>query len=307
MLDLSQLPSRLPKSNGRRPTNCLQLLASLTCLIAAISACAQQSVTYTQVVNRADPGLRWTPPAPIAFGQPLTSTQLSATASVPGTFAYAPPAGEVLQPGSQSLAVVFTPTNPGYLSSSLTVPLIVTPPAPNFSFGTAAPDAGLGTLTLSPSAPLTLALSVAPVGDFHQPITFSCTTLRREVHCDFSPDIVHPANAPVQVNLFVSYRPLPTGNGPQTSLEKTDVGVLLGGLIFFTRRRRKRLTAESNHSRRRVRSFLLVLPLCTVLSGCGYSSRSGPASPSLQSHTLVIRADSGGESHLLEVNLLLGN
>jgi hypothetical protein len=42
------------------------------------------------------PTLTWTNPASIVYGTPLSSDQLNATASVPGTFTYSPPAGTVL-------------------------------------------------------------------------------------------------------------------------------------------------------------------------------------------------------------------
>ena len=50
--------------------------------------------------RRASPTARRCPP-----------TQLDATASVPGTFAYSPAAGTVLRAGSQTLSVTFTPTD----------------------------------------------------------------------------------------------------------------------------------------------------------------------------------------------------
>ncbi len=57
------------------------------------------------------PTITWNPPATMLFGTRLSSTQLNATASVPGTFLYIPPAGTLLQPGSQLLSVIFTPTD----------------------------------------------------------------------------------------------------------------------------------------------------------------------------------------------------
>src|SRR5262249_27683813 len=54
----------------------------------------------------------WADPADITYPTPLTGTQLNATANVPGTFAYTPPAGTVLNPGDgQPLAVLLTPTD----------------------------------------------------------------------------------------------------------------------------------------------------------------------------------------------------
>jgi hypothetical protein len=69
-------------------------------------------VTVTAKINvgQATPTITWPDPAAIAFGTPLGSGQLDATASVPGTFAYTPAAGSVLGAGmGQKLSVTFTP------------------------------------------------------------------------------------------------------------------------------------------------------------------------------------------------------
>jgi hypothetical protein len=70
---------------------------------------ATDSVTLT--VNRATPALTWATPAAISYGTVLSGTQLDATASVPGSFAYAPAAGTVLSAGTQTLTTTFTPTD----------------------------------------------------------------------------------------------------------------------------------------------------------------------------------------------------
>ena len=73
---------------------------------------ATASVAIT--VGTATPTLTWSAPADIVYGIALSATQLNATASVPGTFVYAPPAGTVLNAGAaQSLTVTFTPTDAG--------------------------------------------------------------------------------------------------------------------------------------------------------------------------------------------------
>jgi gliding motility-associated-like protein len=72
------------------------------------------SVSNTQVVltvNKATPVVTWLNPLPITYGTPLSSTQLNATGSVPGTFVYAPGMGTILNAGSQVLSVNFTPTD----------------------------------------------------------------------------------------------------------------------------------------------------------------------------------------------------
>ena len=72
------------------------------------------SVTTTATINvqQATPTITWANPADITYGTPLGATQLDATASVPGTFAYTPAAGTVLKAGAgQVLSVTFTPTD----------------------------------------------------------------------------------------------------------------------------------------------------------------------------------------------------
>ena len=53
----------------------------------------------------------WNNPASITYGTALSATQLNATASVGGSFAYTPAAGVVLNAGTQTLSVTFTPTD----------------------------------------------------------------------------------------------------------------------------------------------------------------------------------------------------
>ena len=72
------------------------------------------SVTATATINvqKAKPTLTWANPADVTYGTPLGPLQLDATASVPGTFAYAPAAGTILEAGpAQALSVTFTPAD----------------------------------------------------------------------------------------------------------------------------------------------------------------------------------------------------
>ncbi|HZI18503.1 MAG TPA: MBG domain-containing protein [Pyrinomonadaceae bacterium] len=63
-------------------------------------------------VGKAAPTVNWANPAGINYGTPLGASQLNATASVPGSFAYSPAAGAVLGAGEgQALRVEFTPAD----------------------------------------------------------------------------------------------------------------------------------------------------------------------------------------------------
>ncbi|HET7433686.1 MAG TPA: MBG domain-containing protein [Thermoanaerobaculia bacterium] len=65
-----------------------------------------------QTTCKATPTVTWSDPADITYGTPLSGTQLNATASVPGTFTYAPAAGTVLNAGAnQALSVDFAPAD----------------------------------------------------------------------------------------------------------------------------------------------------------------------------------------------------
>jgi subtilisin-like proprotein convertase family protein len=74
--------------------------------------------------------ITWANPASIVYGPALSSSQLDATANVPGTFFYTPALGAVLPAGSQTLSVTFTPSNTAlYNGASATVTLSVLPAA----------------------------------------------------------------------------------------------------------------------------------------------------------------------------------
>jgi Pectate lyase superfamily protein len=84
--------------------------------------------------------VKWTPPAPIAYGTPLSATELDATSSIPGTFVYSPASGAVLAAGAQTLTVTFTPANTTiYSITTTTVPLQVTPATPAITWAAPAP------------------------------------------------------------------------------------------------------------------------------------------------------------------------
>ncbi len=70
--------------------------------------------------------LQWATPAPITYGTPLSATQLDATDNKNGTFVYTPAAGTVLNAGTSTLSVTFTPNNSNYAVETTTVQLTVT-------------------------------------------------------------------------------------------------------------------------------------------------------------------------------------
>lgn len=83
--------------------------------------------TVTLSVAKATPSISWTAPPAIVSGTALSGTQLNATSSVAGTFAYSPAAGTVPSVGTTQLTATFTPADTtDYNAATLNVPLTVT-------------------------------------------------------------------------------------------------------------------------------------------------------------------------------------
>ena len=82
------------------------------------------------------PTLNWPNPAAIVYGTALGATQLDATASVPGTFAYSLSAGTILRAGNaQTLSVTFTPSDTtDYTPATAAATINVTPATPTISW-----------------------------------------------------------------------------------------------------------------------------------------------------------------------------
>jgi hypothetical protein len=98
---------------------------------------AQKSVILA--VNSASAIITWPTPAPIAYGTPLSSTQLDATATLSGAFVYSPPSGTVLSVGVHTLSVTFTPSKPGFANATATVTITVNKATPVITWPTPAP------------------------------------------------------------------------------------------------------------------------------------------------------------------------
>ncbi len=91
--------------------------------------------------SKSTPTITWANPANIVYGTALSSTQLDATASVPGTFTYTPAAGTVLKAGNgQTLSVIFTPTDTtDYSTVTDTATINVSQATPTITWANPAP------------------------------------------------------------------------------------------------------------------------------------------------------------------------
>lgn len=112
------------------------------------------SSTVNLTISQATPSITWAAPSAITYGTALSGTQLNASSTVAGTFAYTPALGTVLGAGPQTLSVTFTPTGTtNYTTATKTVSLTVTQVAltvtadnKSMTYGAAVPTL-TGTLT----------------------------------------------------------------------------------------------------------------------------------------------------------------
>jgi len=140
------------------------------------SSVFQESIgTLNQTVNQATPTINWANPAAINYGMPLSATQLDATASwtvdgktvnVLGTFTYSPPAGTVLNTGSnQTLSVSFKPINTAdYTSATAQATINVRRATPHFSGLTPSQAIVSGTASIILAGTITSNTSAIPPG-----------------------------------------------------------------------------------------------------------------------------------------------
>jgi hypothetical protein len=116
-------------------------------------------------VKQAMPAISWSNPAAISYGTPLSAAQLDANSPVAGGFAYTPNFGAVLNYGSHTLYVTFTPNDTeNNTSNKATATLMVTQASQTITFtplpGTVVYGVSPMTLSASSSAGLTVTLSV---------------------------------------------------------------------------------------------------------------------------------------------------
>jgi large repetitive protein len=128
-------------------------------------------------VSKATPAITWSNPADIAYGTALSATQLNASASVPGSFTYTPPATTVPAGGNaQTLSVTFVPTDTAnYNNNSKDVLINVTKVNQTINFGAlSAKTFGDPDFTVSATASSSLMVDFAATGN--------CTVSGTTVH-----------------------------------------------------------------------------------------------------------------------------
>lgn len=144
-----------PLQNNGGPTLTHALLPGSLCILSGTSAgapptdqrgvlrplgkCDIGAYQYTTLITTS---VTWTNPAPIVYSTPLSAAQLNASANAGGSFTYIPPAGTVLNAGSnQLLTAIFTPGDPtSYSGATNTVLITVLMSNQTISFPTIPPQ-----------------------------------------------------------------------------------------------------------------------------------------------------------------------
>ena len=198
---------------------------------ASVSLIVNQSGT-----SKTQPTITWPTPAAITYGTALSSTQLDATASVPGTFVYSPAAGTVPPAGTDTLSVIFTPTDTTNYSTaaanvslvvdsaSKTTPTITWPTPAAITYGTALSSTQLdatasvtGTFAYSPAAG-----TVPPVGTDTLSVTFTPSNTNRFNSATASVSLVVKSTATSKTTPTITW-PTPAAITYGTALSSTQL------------------------------------------------------------------------------------
>ena len=172
----------------------------------AMSSSAQVTITAAAAAA-SSPLITWNTPAAIQYGTALTTVQLNATASVPGSFAYTTAAGTVLKAGTQTLSAVFTPADANaYSTATATVQLTVTKATPTVTWG---PLAGVAQGTALGAAQLDAVSKVQGTFSYSPAAGTVLPSGTRQLTATFSPsDTID--YAPVTANNSITVAPTTT-------------------------------------------------------------------------------------------------
>jgi hypothetical protein len=224
-----------------------ETLAAGTHMLSAIFTPADSSdfvtvqASTTLTVTKAKPAtITWLTPADISCGTPLSAAQFNATASVPGTFVYAPVAGEVLTKGTHTLTVTFTPSDANIPDAHATVQLTVTKAMPVITWPAPAPisyGTVLGFAQLNASASVQGAFAYTPSeGEMLPAGTHTLSVM-------FTPkDSSDDASAQASVQLTITKAtpiitwpaPLAISYGTALSADQLNATALIPGAFAYT-------------------------------------------------------------------------
>ncbi|HEV8545564.1 MAG TPA: MBG domain-containing protein, partial [Candidatus Limnocylindrales bacterium] len=200
---------------------------------------AATDVSQSFVVAKATPSVTWYDPDNITYGTALSDAQLDALASVAGTYVYGPAAGEVLDAGTHTLVVTFTPTDgANYESVTLTVEITVEPAAQSIDFDALPPATnGDGSIELTATSSAGLPITYTTTG----PCSVSGTTLTITgagtctVTAHQEGDANHEAAESVTVAFAITQPSIALPNTSALEQQASPPGftLMIGGLFAF--------------------------------------------------------------------------
>jgi subtilase family serine protease len=245
--------------------------------------------TVQLTVNKAMPTITWATPATVTVGTALSSAQLDATASVPGTFVYSPTIGTVMSTaGSATLSTTFTPTdNTDYNNVSATVVLTVSP-APTFAIAGTAVSVAPGATTGNTSI-----ITVTPSNGFTGTVSLSCaitpTAANDPATCSIPASVTISGTTAQTAMLTVNTTAATTAlNHPKKLFWPSADEAALALVLFFGIPAQRRSWRSMFGT-----AVLLVLISCVVL-GCGSSSgRGGNPGTTAGTYTVTVTGISG--------------
>ncbi|MGA2095254.1 MAG: Ig-like domain-containing protein [Candidatus Acidiferrum sp.] len=148
--------------------------------MGTVSFAPSTDAAHSLSIEKATPTISWTAPTSMSSGTTLGPAQLDATANIPGTFAYNPPAGTILPSSStQTLNATFTPTNTtDYTTSNASVQITVG--AGSFT-GSVSPTSA--TIAVGGSQNFAISIESATLDG---PLTIGCASPPSGVSCQFA-------------------------------------------------------------------------------------------------------------------------
>ena len=266
---------------------------------------ASTSSTATVTSQQLTPIVTWAVPEAISFGTALSATQLNATSSVPGIFAYSPAAGTMPAAGRDTLSVTFTPTDTiDYATITATVTLSVS------DFGLAAASGGVTAQSVAAGSPATFSFTVSSVGlpTISNPVGFSVSGLPAGTSFTFMPANLPAGSSGGPITLVVQTTSAMAEIIPDSLQQRiispgsfaSAILILVGLFILAASSLRERFCVPARRVAMSVFAVLVVLEL----GGCGITSQ-GPAAPQSSSMTypFVVTATSGSATHTLSMSL----
>jgi len=163
-------------------------------------------------IEKFTPTMTWSTPADIIYGTALGSTQLSASASVLGTFTYTSPAGTLLGTGTQKLHVDFTPTDSAnYNTASKDITINVLKATPAITWNNPADIIAGKELS---NIQLSASVSVPGTFVYNKQLGAILDIGIHTLHVDFTPtDVVNYTTASKDVTINVLEKPaIPSAN-----------------------------------------------------------------------------------------------